>query len=188
VVALLALPWCAMGLPALRLEKSGCAVDFQATSAPAAVRISGSLRPGNSCSGALVLMGGQLTGSVFVALDALDTGIALRSRHLKEKYLETAKFPTAELTLGAVAVPEGSSDFDFPKLPFQATLKLHGAERPIEGTASVRRQSGKLKFALRFDLRLSEFSIPSPDFLGVKAADGVLVKAEAQGPLEEIVL
>src|SRR5262249_34866580 len=49
--------------------------------------------------------GQQLTFTV--PLDAFDTGIELRDRHMKEKYLETARFPQATLVVkrGELQVP-----------------------------------------------------------------------------------
>ena len=44
------------------------------------------------------------TLALTVRLDTLDTGIALRNKHMKETYLETDKFPEARLEVARAAL------------------------------------------------------------------------------------
>jgi polyisoprenoid-binding protein YceI len=178
----------ALALPALRVEKSRTAVEFLAESTASAVKIRGTLREGTFCSGALVQLGNQLTGSVQIPLGSLDTGIALRTRHMKEKYLETEKWPLAELSLGSLTVGDAAGDFRKEGVPFQGTLKLHGVEKPVVGIASVWKEKGNLGLIVELGLSLKEFGIGIPSFLGVELKDTVAVKASVIGPLEEIIL
>ncbi len=187
-VGWLGLSHAVLALPALRVEKSVSAVEFLATTVPSAVKIRGTLKEGTPCGGALIEMGNRLTGSLQVPLDALDTGIGLRTRHLKEKYLEVAKFPMAELNLGSLAIGEASGDFRREDVPFQGTMKLHGVEKPVIGKAVVWRKGKDLGLGLEFGVLLKDFGIESPSFLGVNVAELVSVKASVEGPMEEIVL
>src|SRR5262245_21252728 len=63
---------------------------------------------------------------VTVPLADLDTGIAVRNQHLREKYLETAQYPNAELTIPRSAIqfpPEGGTAKD---VSVSGEMKLHG--------------------------------------------------------------
>src|SRR5580700_6101592 len=65
-----------------------------------------------------------------VPLANLNTGIDLRDHHMREKYLEVPKFPSATLRVArsALKVPAAGSgvEVDVP-----ATLALHGQSRPV---------------------------------------------------------
>lgn len=175
-------------LPALRLENATCKTEFQAGSVPSAVKIRGELKEGTLCGGALVEMGNELTGSVQVPLQALDTGIELRTRHMKENYLEVAKYPVAELVLGSLPVAEGGGDFRREDVPFSGTMKLHGAEKKVSGKAALWRKGKLLGLSLELDLSMKDFGIETPSFFGVNVGDKVGVKASVSGPMEEIIL
>ncbi|HMA94717.1 MAG TPA: YceI family protein [Polyangiaceae bacterium] len=109
------------------------------------------------------------TVQVSVGLGALKTGIDLRDRHMKEKYLETPKYPRAELTVARskLALP-GEGDAD-------GSLTLHGVTRPVrvhyiaKGTEKELLVNGTLK------LNMKEFGIQVPSYLGVTVKPDVSV-------------
>src|SRR5438046_2728106 len=74
-------------------------VEFLATGRPSALKIRGKIKEDakDALTGKLQVTGANVTGTAKLALDMLDTGIDLRNKHMKEKYLETGKFPTAEV-------------------------------------------------------------------------------------------
>ncbi len=184
----LALAQYARALPAVRLDSARVSLEFSAESSNGAVKIRGLLKEGTPGDGALIQMGRELTGSIRVPLDALDTGITLRTRHMKEKYLETAKFPIAELNLGSLPFPDAAGDFRMEGLPFQARLKLHGVDKPVAGKATLWRKGKQLGFAPEFRVSLKDFAIEKPSFLGVSLTETVEVKGSVEGNLEEIIL
>lgn len=106
---------------------------------------------------------------VSVGLATLKTGIELRDRHMKEKYLETPKYPRAELTVAKskLSLP-GEGDAE-------GSLTLHGVTRPIrvhyvaKGTDKELSVSGTLK------LNIKEFGIEVPSYLGVTVKPDVNV-------------
>src|SRR4051794_19552154 len=57
----------------------------------------------------------EAQGAVHVAvtLEHVDTGITLRNRHMREKYLETSKYPTADLVVprASLTFPEEGKSF-----------------------------------------------------------------------------
>ena len=106
-------------------------------------------------------------GSVVVSvkLDGIATGIELRDRHMKEKYLETAKYPTATLEVdkaklhfpdgGAVS---GSAD---------GKLTLHGVTRQVKVSYRADGDSKQAKVDGSMRINMKDFKIEVPNYLGV---------------------
>ena len=118
-----------------------------------------------------------LPGAVRVRLDALDTGIGLRNRHLRETYLEVDRgeaFREAVLTGVELADPFPSGVRDH-ETEFAGLLSLHGMERRVEGTARLVRDAGRVRVEAEFPLSLAEFAIPPPRYLGVGVRDEVRI-------------
>lgn len=137
-------------------------VTFTAIGKPSALRILG------TCTGKLLkkdkfkatsgMSGIEISAEV--VLDTCDTGIELRNRHMKEKYLETAKFPKAELS---GFLMDGSTDFN-------GRLTVHGKTVEVKGE--------HFDGSLRFKTRISDHGIGVPSFLGVTVADEVHIEAQ----------
>lgn len=100
----------------------------------------------------------KLTASV--DLDSCDTGIDMRNRHMKEKYLQTAQFPKANLE---AFIPSGDGDF-------KGAIQIHGNTKPVSGKV----EGGVIKFKLK----ISDFGIDIPSFMGVVVADVVEIEAK----------
>ena len=118
----------------------------------------------------------KLSGELSVDLRALDTGISLRNTHMRENYLEVGRgegFERAvlgDIVLGAdVATASGSTTFT-------ATLLVHGVKKPVAGTARISRAGDEVRVDAAFPVRLAEFGIPDPRYLGVGVKDQVQVK------------
>ena len=101
---------------------------------------------------------GYKADKVSVDLNSLVTGMGLRDQHMKEKYLETKKFPTAELVTGTGDGGKGTG-----------TLKMRGIEKPINGTYELLPGGRKLK-AL-FEIKLSDYGISGIRYMGVGVKD-----------------
>lgn len=117
-------------------------------------------------------------GTFKFKMDTLDTGIGLRNQHMKEKYLETAKYPYGELAVEDVTgfkmeAPEGS-------FPFKGRLTIHNVAKPVTGTVQVQKVGEALKIKAEFDTKVSYFSIPLPAYAGVALKDDVKVVVESQ--------
>ena len=118
-----------------------------------------------------------LSGDVAVDLKTLDTGIGLRNEHMRNNYLEVGKgagFDTAVLSDirfadGDVATLAGRRHFD-------GTLSLHGTKRPVGGDADVRRDGSTVRIEAAFPVRLADYAIAPPRYLGVGVKDEVQVK------------
>jgi polyisoprenoid-binding protein YceI len=113
---------------------------------------------------------------VIVPLSNLTTGIALRDHHMKEKYLEVAKYPAATLTIARAALnlpaPGQKVEGDAP-----ATLVLHGQTRPVSVHYDAKAEDGAFSTRGKFRINMNEFGISVPSYLGVTVKPDVDVSA-----------
>ncbi len=142
--------------------------NWQAVGNPGFLRINGE---GASVAGDLTKdAAGKYQGVFKVKLADYTTGMALRDQHMKDKYLDVAKFPFATLKLDAVAVSEA-------EFPWVGTLEIKGETRPVKGTATFK--AGKLNAT--FAVELKDYpAIGVPSHLGVTVADKVNVVVEGE--------
>ena len=115
---------------------------------------------------------GAVRGVLKVELQTLETGIGVRDRHMKENYLEVAKgpeFATAIIDDIRVEKLEG-------KTVFTGMLSLHGQKRKVTGAAELQEKDGKIRVQAQFPVKVSEFEIPAPTYLGVGVRDEIQVK------------
>lgn len=104
--------------------------------------------------------------AISVPLADLDTGIDLRNRHMREKYLETDKYPHATLVVDR-------SSIDLPAEGATAQgrgrgqMTLHGKTRDVEFQYSIRRENGVYVTEGRVPLNIKDFDIHIPSYLGV---------------------
>src|ERR1044071_518891 len=116
---------------------------------------------------------GGVDGALLVKLDTLENGIALRDRHMRENYLEVGKGKGYDVaTLENIQIEKADG-----KGTFRATLLLHGQKRQVAGTSTGhRRGDGTTHVDAEFPLKVSEFAIPKPTYLGVGVRDEIQVK------------
>ena len=116
---------------------------------------------------------GGLGGALIVKLDTLETGIGLRDHHLRDNYLEVGKgagYDVATIENIQLEKTDGKSSF-------RGTLLLHGQQRQVSGTSTIhRRGDGTIRVDAEFQLKVSEFEIPKPTYLGVGVRDEIQVK------------
>ncbi len=102
---------------------------------------------------------------VTVALKGLDTGLDLRNKHMREKYLQVDKYPNAVFTVpwSAIKRPE-SGDVEAEA---SGTLTIHGQTKPtkVRYKASKSGSNYAVDGSLKLDLR--DFGIEVPSYLGV---------------------
>src|SRR5262245_49694569 len=112
----------------VELEKKGGCVEFFAVGWPSALKIHGK---GRGPEGQLQVVGNQVNGTIEFDLDTLETGIELRDRHMKEQYLQTARFPRAALKLEGLDAKRLADSSGSVSLPFRGMLSLHGVDKPV---------------------------------------------------------
>jgi hypothetical protein len=117
-----------------------------------------------------------LAGELAVELATLDTGIALRNQHLRENYLEVARGEGyARAVLSDLALREATGDGFEGRTGFTASLRLHGVQRPVAGSATLRREGAGMRVEASFPLALSDFAITPPEYLGVGVGNRLIV-------------
>lgn len=165
-------------------------VEFTAIGKPKALKIRGNgIKPKGKIFIQIPASAGmttQISGSFILDLSSLDTGISLRNRHLREKYLEVEKFPKAELKLIKLDQLEkilSGEKTDLDALPFEGLLSLHGVQKAISGKADIKKENQSLDIEATFDLSIKDFSIETPSFAGITVADHVEVYVKLHNPL-----
>lgn len=115
---------------------------------------------------------GAVRGALKVELQTLETGIGIRDRHMKNNYLEVEKgpgFATATIEDIRIEKLEG-------KTVFTAMLSLHGQKKKVSGAAELQQKDGKIRVQAQFPVKVSEFEIPAPTYLGVGVKDEIQIK------------
>lgn len=127
----------------------------------------------SAMSGEIAARAGEpIIGALQVNLETLDTGIGLRDRHMRENYLEVQKGPEyATATLEDIRVEKLEG-----KTVMKAMLKLHGQRREVQGTAEIKNENGKVRVLAQFPLKVTDFQIAKPSYLGVGVREEVQVK------------
>lgn len=140
-------------------------IEFSAVGKPAFIKANGNV-PLSQAN--FNLKDDQLSGTAIVNLEKLDSGIEMRDQHLKEKYLETKKFPTATLEIKSQKV-----SLEGKKSEIEATLDFHGKKKPIKLFMELRKKDKTIVMKSNFDFSLTEFGVELPSFQGITAADQV---------------
>ena len=117
-----------------------------------------------------------LDGSLAVDLHTLDSGISLRNEHLRQQYLEVDKAPGYEqAVLTDIELQGLNRDAPQGKGSFTGSLALHGVTKPVAGAVEVRKGGAGLQVKASFPVRLSDYAIAEPRYLGVGVKDTVQV-------------
>jgi hypothetical protein len=144
---------------------SGVGVKFVAAG-PGGVSIVGE-------SAALRILDDGQSIAVVAPLEGLHTGIGLRDRHMKEKYLEVAKYPEAELRVDrkSLAFPStGQLARDA-----RGEFKLHGHSKPVPFHYQATRAANGFDVSATFELNIKDYGIEVPSYLGVTVKPDVEV-------------
>ncbi len=167
----------------VNLDRVEGKVEFFGKAVPTLLKVHGT---GDAPHGKFEIQGRIVTGSANVQLDTLKTGIPLRDKHLKEKYLETQKYPQAVFTLTRLELPAelGSPSFFKEGIPFQGKLSMHGSERPVNGQATIQQEADHAKVDAHFNVKIDEFGIAKPEFAGITLENNVDVKVSFSAPLK----
>ena len=148
-------------------------VEFEAIGRPSMLKIKGA---GEGATSNLQFENNMLTGDIRFSLKSLKTGIELRDEHLLNKYLQVGQFAEAKLTFNQFNLPKGFSLVNptATNQAFKAILNLHNIQKEVSGFYSI--TSANLGSNASFEIRLSDFNIEIPSYLGVKVADIVKIK------------
>lgn len=171
------IPLSASGVP---LDSNSGKLEFLAIGKPSAIKIKGE-GPGPTGEFTLKKNGStlQLSADLQIDLSSVQTGISLRDRHMKEKYLETDKFKTAHLLIKSADLGESAlNGSGAHKVP--GTLKIKGVEKPVDITVTLLPAGENTKSVSTFKINLTEYPIGVPSYAGITVASDVEVKVETQ--------
>ncbi|MDD4973287.1 MAG: YceI family protein [Bacteriovorax sp.] len=155
----------------LENAKQSGEINFLAVGRPAMIKIKGSApAPVTKAQ----IDNNKMSVESSLVLNDLDTGIGLRDEHMKEKFLQVKEFPTAFLKIENITLPNGfeAKPLSIKDQPFEGKLTLHGREQKIAGTFSL---SESLELIAKFSIKLTDFGIEIPSYLGVNVADTVVI-------------
>lgn len=176
LIMMLLLPQVLLANIELELKEKDGKLDFLAVGNPGFLKINGK---GVGPTGTAEIKNDQLSGKFIIPLKTLDTGMSLRNKHMKEKYLKTEEFPEAILVIENYKLPEGWSyeKAELSKQKISGTLQIHGVKKPIEIVCSI---TPDKKMTSEFDIKISDFAVEIPSFMGVTVADKVNVKVQSK--------
>ncbi len=143
-------------------------VSFQA-SGPAGMKIEGSTTE-------LSVRDDLVNIVITVPLANLTTGIGLRDHHMKEKYLEVQKFPSAVLTVARGALKWPANDRE-AVADIPGTMQLHGQTHPVTVHYEAKGDGSSLKATGSLRVDMNDFGIVVPSYLGVTVKPDVDVTA-----------
>lgn len=134
-------------------------VVFHAEGSPGFLTFEGTTRR-------LELASDDTTLTFTVPMDTVQTGIALRDEHMRDKYVQTATYPNVVLTLprADVAWPAAGQRTE---IELQGTFEAHGVEKTVPVTAQLRERKGLVEVRASFPFDTTEHGIAIPSYLGV---------------------
>ncbi len=112
-----------------------------------------------------------------VPLKSLATGIALRDDHMRNKYLQIATYPNAELTLDRATVhfPNGDTASSGDAT---GSMAIHGKTKNVSFHYNITRVTGTLHVGGTVHLDIRDYGIDIPSYLGVTVKPEIGVEVQ----------
>jgi polyisoprenoid-binding protein YceI len=150
------------------VQGNGGSVTFDATG-PAGFKLQG-----KTSAVSVSETGG--TVRVNVGLATLDTGIELRNRHMREKYLEVQKYPNAMLVVdrSTLRLPDEGRESSGSA---NGTITIHGQSRPVSFTYKVHRNREAFDVTGSVHVNMNDYGIQVPSYLGITVKPDVDIVA-----------
>jgi hypothetical protein len=114
---------------------------------------------------------------VTVPLANMKTGISVRDKHMHEKYLQTANFPSADLSVPRASLKSPAAGSNVAQ-DAAGTLTLHGKSKPVNFHYTSSREGTKFKVHGSMHLNMNDYGIEVPSYLGVTVKPDVDVIAQ----------
>ena len=111
-----------------------------------------------------------------VDLGSLDTGIGLRNRHMRDNYLEVAKYPFASFK-GRIERTEAGPGQSF-RVSARGALTIHGVERDRMLTCRVEPRGAGYRAQCGFEVLLSDHNIEIPKIMFLKLANEIRLELD----------
>ena len=101
-----------------------------------------------------------------VDLNALDTGIGLRNRHMRENYLETDQYPITYFR-GKIMSSQVENDTTV-SVDANGEIFIHGITKPLSVKAQLIKKNNGYRIKTNFIVKLSDFQIEIPSIMFYK--------------------
>lgn len=152
-------------------------VEFIAIGKPSLLKINGK---GGKMTGKVEIDNSIVSGNFVVPLGGLTTGIDLRDEHMRNKYLQTDKFPNAELQISELKLEKSpmTSNFITKGLPFKGKLKIHDTESDVEGNFDIESMEHAIVIKAKTKTSIAAHKIDIPSYVGIKVADEVEINVD----------
>jgi polyisoprenoid-binding protein YceI len=111
---------------------------------------------------------------IAVDMASLETGIGMRDTHMRERHLETEKYPQAVFAGNRVitASPASLAPGGAGRVTVAGSFDLHGVSREVELPVELALAAdGTLTVHAQFNVLLTEYQIDRPKVLMLKLAD-----------------
>jgi polyisoprenoid-binding protein YceI len=127
---------------------------------------------------------------ITIDLASLDTGIDMRNGHLRERFLQVDKFPTATFKSVNVAAPKSIGSNNPIVINVTGDLTIHGVTKRVtvpvrvvvipetELTKSSRGPGDWIHATTDFQIKLGDYGIPVPENLVMKLSDRIGIKLD----------
>lgn len=164
----------------IELNQSKSSVEFLCIGNPSALKIKGEKA---KVQGLVFNTENILGAKLKVDLNEFVTGIDMRDEHMKEKYFETNKPENRYATLEIINlnIPESfwKKNEEF-KGEFKGKLTLHNVVKDISGkiTFSPYKKGAEVITVSNFPIKLSDYKIEVPSFVGITVAEDVNVEVK----------
>lgn len=131
-----------------------------------------------------IIVGGKVKGELAVDMDSFDTGIGLRNSHMKDKYLETGKYPKSKLIIKNIkGFDETRNNGEYE---FEGTLIVREIEKPISnGKVILNKIANGYNVTATFDTKISDYSMPIPKYAGIALKDEIHVIATTKAIISQ---
>lgn len=113
-----------------------------------------------------------------VPLDSIDTGVGLRNKHMREKYLETEKYPKAIFEGRISSWTADRTDSNKFRVSSEGTLSIHGVEKTIFVSGTFTKEENHYRVQYFFPLNIKDFNIKKPRFLLVSMDQNIHLKLD----------
>lgn len=117
--------------------------------------------------------------TVVVGLKDLETGIALRDKHMREKYIEVDKHPEATLAvpLDALKVPEDGASLEAEA---KGTFTVHGVSKELAFKYKASCKGGTCDVEGTAQANFKDHGVNVPSYMGITVKPGITVRARFQ--------
>jgi polyisoprenoid-binding protein YceI len=124
--------------------------------------------------------------SLTIDLNSLDTGVSLRNKEMREKYLETAKWPLGKFKSVSVSGPASIAANAPAEVSVTGDLTIHNITKRV--TIPVRVvviPDGRIHATTNFNVHMPDFGIRVPHNILVTVNDDVPVRIEVWGKTKD---